>query len=189
MCTQQSTCHIVGVRLGLLNVTEPTSVALSLQTSRLVCYGSSMNLPISYLGHSKKEPMKCMTNSLLIIIIHDSSSPSWYANIKCHRKTDFNYSRCLTLPVYQITHTPLPCKLSRISLSTGEHEQGANYLGSAHQESASKYNHHMPNVQEIRMLFYKARLILCVPCSSRGICSYLFFFTPPNAEDTWQTKT
>ena len=113
--------------------------------------------------------------SLLIIIIHDFSSPSQYANIKCNRETDFNYSGCFTLPVPQITHTPLPWGLSSVILSSGEHEQGANYSRSAHQELESKYNYHMPIAQEIRMLFNKARLILCVSYSSHRICSYLFF--------------
>lgn len=133
-----------------------------------------MTLPISYLGHCMKESLKCLTNSLLSIIIHDSSSSSWQANIKCNRETDFNYSGCLTLPVHEIAHTSLPWKLSSVILSTGEHEQGANYLGSAHQELESKYNYNMPIEQEIRMLFNKARLILCVPYSSHRICPYLF---------------
>ena len=73
-----------------------------------------------------------LTDSLLVLIIRDSSSPSWYARIKCNAETDFNYSGCLPLSVHQITHTALPWGYPVLILSTGKHEQGANYLGSAH---------------------------------------------------------
>lgn len=172
--------HIVDVQLSLWNLIEliqeiPMRLPPCPSDFWTLYHTNSKTSPICSLGHSTKESLKCLRNSLLIIIIHDFSSPSQHTNMKCNRKTDFNYSGCLTLPVHQIIHTPLPWRLSSLILSTGEHEQGANYSRSAHQELESKYNYHMPIAQEIRMLFNKARLILCVPYSYHRICSYLLF--------------